>query len=59
MDSRTRNQIFDLMIELKRPVRIDQYLDHVMHYLEMIKSESPEQVEKIISMKKFRGTVLQ
>ncbi len=45
-DSRIRNQIFDLMIELKRPVRIDQYLDHVMHYLEMIKSESPEQIEK-------------
>lgn len=45
-DSRTINPIFDLMIELKKPFRIDNYLDHVMHYLEMIKSESPEIVEK-------------
>ncbi len=45
-DSRTVNPIFDLMIELKKPFRIDNYLDHVMHYLEMIKSESPEKVEE-------------
>ncbi len=45
-DSRIRNPIFDVMIELKRPFRIDHYLEHVMHYLEMMKSKSPEQVEK-------------
>ncbi len=45
-DSENSNPIFDLMIELKKPFRIDNYLDHVMHYLEMIKSESPEIVEK-------------
>jgi len=45
-DSKTSNPIFDLMIEMKRPFRIDNYLDHVMHYLEMIKSGSPEIVEK-------------
>ncbi|HBE43008.1 MAG TPA: hypothetical protein DDW27_17750 [Bacteroidales bacterium] len=45
-DSRNRNPIFDLMIELQRPVRIEKYLEHVMYYLEMIKSESPETVQK-------------
>ena len=45
-DSKTSNSIFDLMIEMKRPFRIDNYLEQVMHYLEMIKSGSPEKVEK-------------
>jgi len=45
-DSKTSNSIFDLMIEMKRPFRIDNYLDQVMHYLEMIKSGSPEKAEK-------------
>jgi len=45
-DSRTRNPIFDLMIELKKPVRVDNYLEHVMHYLEMIRSDSQDLVEK-------------
>lgn len=45
-DSGNRNPIFDLMIELNRPVSIDNYLEHVMHYLEMIKSESHETVKK-------------
>lgn len=45
-DSENSNPIFDLMIELKKPFRIDNYLDHVMHYLEMIKSESPEKAEE-------------
>jgi len=45
-DSDNRNPIFDLMMELKRPIRIENYLEHVMHYLEMIKSESTETVIK-------------
>lgn len=45
-DSRIRNPIFDLMIEIQRPVNIDDYLAHVMHYLEMIKSGSSENPEK-------------
>jgi hypothetical protein len=35
---------FDLMIEMKRPVNVDEYLNQVWHYLEMIRTE---QVEKV------------
>ena len=35
---------FDLMIEMKRPVNVDEYLNQVWHYLEMIRAE---QVEKV------------
>lgn len=45
-DSKTKNPIFDLMIELKRPIRVDNYLEHVMHYLEMIRCGSQETQEK-------------
>lgn len=36
--------IFDLMIEMKKPVDVESYLDQTLHYLEMIHAE---QVEKI------------
>jgi hypothetical protein len=38
-ESDTRNSPFDLMMELKSPVNVEDYLNHVMHYLEMINSE--------------------
>ncbi len=40
------NSAFDLMMELKKPVNVDEYLTNVIHYLEMIKSGKNEQVEK-------------
>lgn len=33
------NSPFDLMIDIKKPVSIDQYLDQVLHYLNIINSE--------------------
>jgi hypothetical protein len=38
--------LFDLMMELKSPVNIDNYLNQVIHYLEMIKSEEVKKVAK-------------
>jgi|GEM_PF-180425 len=40
------NRFFDLMMELKKPVNVDDYLRNVIHYLEMIRSGKNEQVEK-------------
>ena len=37
-ESETRNPPFDLMIELKGPVNVEEYLNHVLFYLEMINS---------------------
>lgn len=34
-----KNTIFDLMMDLKSPVNIEDYLSHIIHYLEMINSE--------------------
>lgn len=31
---------FDLMIEMKKPVKVDDYLDQTLHYLEMIHAEA-------------------
>jgi hypothetical protein len=31
---------FDLMLDIKNPGNVEEYLNHVMHYLEMIKSPS-------------------
>ena len=45
-DSQSGESTFDLMIELKNPVRIDNYLEQVIHYLEMIKSGSSDPVYK-------------
>lgn len=38
-DARPEVSPFDLMISLKKSVRIDSYLDQVLHYLNMINSE--------------------
>jgi hypothetical protein len=45
-DSQSGESIFDLMIELKKPVSIENYLEQVIHYLEMIKSGSSDLVYK-------------
>jgi hypothetical protein len=45
-DKESGNSAFDLMMELKKPVNVDEYLTNVIHYLEMIKSGKNEQVEK-------------
>lgn len=37
-ESKTRNAPFDLMMDLKSPVNVEDYLNHVVHYLEMINS---------------------
>jgi len=46
-DSDEKNiSVFDLMMELKKPVHVENYLDQVIHYLEMINSGSSNKVEK-------------
>jgi hypothetical protein len=35
------------MMELKKPVKVDEYLTQVIHYLEMINSESTVKAETI------------
>jgi hypothetical protein len=45
-DKETDSSTFDLMIELKKPVRIEEYLSNVVHYLEMINSGSSVQADK-------------
>jgi hypothetical protein len=37
-ESETGNTTFDLMMDIKNPVNVDEYLNQVVHYLEMIKS---------------------
>jgi hypothetical protein len=37
-ESGTRNTPFDLMMDLKSPVNVEDYLNQVVHYLEMINS---------------------
>jgi hypothetical protein len=37
-ESETGNTPFDLMMDLKSPVNIEDYLNQVVHYLEMINS---------------------
>jgi len=37
-ESENRDSPFDLMMELKSPVNVEDYLNHVIHYLEMINS---------------------
>ena len=40
------NTPFDLMLEIKGPVNVDNYLTQVMHYLEMINSGTVKKVDK-------------
>jgi hypothetical protein len=46
-DSETNTSTFDLMMELKKPVQIESYLEQVVHYLEMINSGSSDKADKI------------
>jgi hypothetical protein len=39
-DPASKNPASDLMIELKKPVDIDNYLSQIIHYLEMIKDKN-------------------
>jgi hypothetical protein len=43
-DSDNINTPFDMMMELKSPVDLDNYLNQVIHYLEMIKSGTVKKV---------------
>jgi hypothetical protein len=45
-DSENNTSIFDLMMELKKPVHVGNYLDQVVHYLEMINSGTTKKVDK-------------
>jgi hypothetical protein len=40
----TRNTPFDLMMELKNPVNVEDYLNHVIYYLGMINSGTVQKV---------------
>jgi hypothetical protein len=39
-DSKVHNSPFDLMMEIKNPVNIENYLNQILHYLEMINSKA-------------------
>jgi hypothetical protein len=45
-DNDTSESQFDLMLELKKPVDIDNYLTQVIYYLEMIQDKSIQTVDK-------------
>lgn len=45
-NSESDSSIFDLMIEIKKPVQVENYLTQIIHYLEMINSGSAVQVDK-------------
>ncbi|MDQ1332559.1 MAG: hypothetical protein QG576_594 [Bacteroidota bacterium] len=44
--SESDSSIFDLMMEIKKPVQVENYLTQIIHYLEMINANSSIQVEK-------------
>jgi hypothetical protein len=44
-DPESEDSVSDLMIELKKPVDIDSYLNQIIHYLEMIKDKNLKTVE--------------
>jgi hypothetical protein len=45
-DSENSTSIFDLMMELKKPVHVENYLNQVVHYLEMINSGTTKKGDK-------------
>lgn len=47
LDSEPAESKFDLMIEMKKPVILDNYLNEILHYLEMINSGSSDNSSKI------------
>lgn len=38
--SEADSSVFDLMMEIRKPVKVENYLDQIIHYLEMINSGS-------------------
>jgi hypothetical protein len=44
-EAESGNNPFDLMLELKNPVNVEDYLNHVIHYLEMINSGTVKKVD--------------
>ena len=44
-ESENRNTPFDLMMELKSPVNVENYLNQVIHYLGMINSGTVKKVD--------------
>jgi len=47
LDKENNSDTFDLMMELKRPINIEDYLTQVIHYLEMINAEQKVKAETI------------
>jgi hypothetical protein len=47
LDKENHSDTFDLMMELKKPVKVEEYLNQVIHYLEMINAESTIKAETI------------
>lgn len=47
LDPDNSSEAFDLMMELKKPVKVEEYLVEVIHYLEMINSGSTVRAETI------------
>jgi len=47
MDNTNNHEIFDLMMDIKKPVKVDEYLTQVIRYLEMINSDSKVKAETI------------
>jgi hypothetical protein len=43
-DPEVKDSFTDLMIELKKPVDIESYLNQIIHYLEMIKDKNAKQL---------------
>jgi hypothetical protein len=50
-DPREESSPFDLMMDIQKPVELESYLNHVMHYLEMINSE------KVINTKTTKTSI--
>lgn len=47
LDKENHSDTFDLMMELKKPVKVEEYLTQVIHYLEMINAGSTVKAEII------------
>lgn len=45
-ESESGSSVFDLMMEMKTPVQVENYLNEVIHYLDMINSPTAINIEK-------------
>lgn len=41
-DPDSKNPVYDMMMELKKPVEVAGYMSQIIHYLEMIKDKTPK-----------------